>query len=607
LGARSDLLGALRALQAAEGSAARKLSGVVLISDGADNAELAAGLSGPAKATVAGWGIPISTVVVGKGTLKDLSIDNVRVDDFAFVRNSLTAEVELHARGFKGQTVPVVLRREGHTIASKPVTFTDADDVRTVSFTFTPDQTGRFVYTVAVPVFPDETVAENNTRSFALKVIRDRVRVLLVAGRPSWDERFLRGLLKQDANVELISFYILRNGLDELGAPEYELSLIPFPKREIFQEKIDTFDLIVMVNFGNEERESGLGEHQADIRRYVLNGGALAFIGGDHSFQPSSQPDPFAEVLPVEIAGALDSASFRARATAEAQRHPITAIGTGAAAGVAVWEALPELPGLNLTRARAGATVLLEHPFVVVDGRNAPVLAVWEKGRGRVLALTTDGSWHWAFRAHATGAPGRTWERFWGNAIRWLVRDPDLTTMSVTPDAAALEPGKVVGAGVVVRLPDYQPAVGASVTVELVSADDGRTVGTRQGTTGEDGTLHVEFPPPPAGAYKLVGKASGAAGSLGESTDAVAVRAVGPELADARVNAQLLSDLAQASGGRFFEAAALSFDDVPLRAPPLAEVGRSRDQPLWDRWYWLALMVVVMGLEWGFRRRFGYI
>ena len=80
--------------------------------------------------------------------------------------------------------------QEGQVVAAKAATFASNDETQTVKFTFTPDQTGRFVYTVSVNVYPDEVVAENNTRSFALKVIRDRVRVLLVAGRPSWDVRF---------------------------------------------------------------------------------------------------------------------------------------------------------------------------------------------------------------------------------------------------------------------------------------------------------------------------------------------------------------------------------------------------------------------------------
>lgn len=252
--------------------------------------------------------------------------------------------------------------------------------------------------------------------------------------------------------------------------------------------------------------------------------------------------------------------------------------------------------------------MLLDHPFAVVAGKSAPVLAIWEYGRGRSLALMTDSSWYWAFTSHVNGAPSRSYERFWNNAIRWLVRDPELTTLGVTADPPSVEPGKPVSISVVARTPDYQAAPGALIEIELRSADDGKVVGTQQVIAGSDGTMRIEFPPPPPGAYKIVGKASKDGRSLGESTDAVAVRAVGPELADARVNTQLLKDLAAAAKGTFFDSpGAIALNKVPLNEPPLVEVGRSKDQPLWDRWYWLALMVTIVGAEWALRRRFGYI
>ncbi len=609
---RSDLFAALRAIKAGEGGGARKLAGVILFSDGADNADLASGLSGRPKQVLEQLGVPVTTVAVGKGGLTDLAIDAVRVDDFAFVRNSITAEVELHGRGFADQAVQVVLKREGQVVASKTATFTSNDETQTVKFTFTPDQTGRFVYTVSVPVYPEEVVAENNTRSFALKVIRDRVRVLLVSGRPSWDERFLRGVLRADANVELISFYILRNQLDDSGVSQgnepRELSLIPFPREEIFQKKIDTFDVIIVLNFGHEDQGVSLAAFRNDIERYVRNGGAFAYLGGDRSFgEAQSSINPFDEVLPVTTAGTAELAPFVAKLTLQGATHPITALASGTVSSEAAWAAFPAIPGMNLTRPREGSTVLLTHPTAQVDGQPAPLLTISELGRGRTLAIGTDGTWYWAFPSHAGGGQGRNYERFWSNAIRWLVRDPDLTTLSVTADPSSVEPGKPVGVVVVARQPDYQPAPGAKVSVELIDADDGHVVAQQAGEAAADGTIRLEFPPPEPGAYKVVGRATKDDKPLGESSDAVAVRAVGPELADARVNAALLEDVAKATGGAFFDAPSFSLSDVPLREPPLVEVGRSKDQPLWDRWYWLSMLVVVVGLEWAVRRRFGYV
>jgi hypothetical protein len=262
---------------------------------------------------------------------------------------------------------------------------------------------------------------------------------------------------------------------------------------------------------------------------------------------------------------------------------------------------------MNLTRARSGATVLLEHPFATVDGRAAPLLALWDYGRGRALTLTTDGSWYWAFPAHSGGAPSRYYERFWSNALRWLVRDPDLTTLQVVADPPSVEPGKPVAVVITARLPDYQPAADAQVKVDLISADDGRVVATKAGTTNADGVVRIEFPPPSPGPYRLVGRASKGERSLGEGQDAVAVRAVGTELADAHVGTELLQDLAKATGGKAFGQTVPALSEVPLLEPPLVEVGRAKDQPIWDRWYWLAAMVCIIGLEWTLRRRFGYI
>ncbi|HSP78701.1 MAG TPA: glutamine amidotransferase, partial [Myxococcaceae bacterium] len=522
----------------------------------------------------------------------------------------LTVEVEVSGRGFGGQEVPVVLRQEGKVVASKSVRFESSDDVRTVGFTFTPDQTGRFVYTVSMPVFPDEAVGENNTRSFVLKVIRDRVRVLLVVGRPSWDERFLRGLLRQDANVDLVSFYILRTMSDDPGvvSQERELSLIPFPMEEIFDTKLDTFDVVIFQNFGYADQSLSIAQYERNLERYVYEGGAFVMIGGDSVLGEGRASMPtLGEALPVEPAGPANAEPFQARLTAEGLRHPVTAMASGAASTESAWASLPAIPGANLTRAKPGATVLMDHPFLTVDGRNAPLVAVWDYGRGRAMALATDASWNWAVTAHRDGSPDRTYDRFWGNALRWLVRDPDLTTLKVTADPASVEPGKPVGVVVSSRLADYQPAEGAAVRVELVSVETQKPVAVQTGLTGPDGVVRLEFEPPEPGPYKLLAKAKKGEKELGEGEDAVAVRSVGPELSDASVRPALMEQIAEYTGGKAWRLPLDGLPAVPLLEPPVVEVGRAKDRPLWDRWYYLLALVGLLGAEWFLRRRFGYV
>ncbi|HEX8703521.1 MAG TPA: glutamine amidotransferase [Myxococcaceae bacterium] len=605
----TDILSALRSV-AAGSQGSRKLSGVVVISDGADNAEFAAGAVGRARSALADLNVPVSTILVGKEALKDLSIEGLKVDDFAFVRNSLTVEVEIHGRGFAGKDIPVVLSQEGKTVANKSVRFGSNDDVQPVAFTFTPDATGRFVYTVTVPTFPDEAVSDNNSRSFTLKVIRDRVRVLLVVGRPSWDERFLRGLLRQDANVDMVSFYILRSMSDDPGveSQEKELSHIPFPMEEIFDEKLDTFDVVIFQNFGYADPQLAITEYERNLERYVNNGGAFVMIGGDSVLGEGRASMPtLMEALPVEAAGPANIEPFKARLTPEGLRHPVTALGSGFASTEAAWGELPSIPGINSTRARKGATVLVEHPFHTVDGKNAPLVAVWDYGRGRAMTLATDASWYWAFTSHQGGSPNRTYDRFWSNALRWLVRDPDLTTLKVTADPPSVEPGRPVGVVVSARTSDYQAAQDAQVRVELFSVASQKLVAVQTGTTGPDGVVRLEFPPPAPGPYKLLATAKKGEVDLGKGEDAVAVRAVGPELSDASVRPELMEQIAKVTGGKSFRLPQDGLPDLPLLDPPVVEVGRAKDRPLWDRWYYLVVLIALLGAEWFARRRFGYV
>ncbi len=610
-GSRTDLVAALKAVAAGGSASGRKLAGAVVVSDGADNGALAEGLVPAARAELRSLGFPVTTLATGAVAPRDLAIERVAVDDFAFVRNSITVEATLTARGFSHENVTVVLRREGAVIASKEVQLEPGKERYRVPLTFAPDTTGTFVFTVAAPVFPGEAVTENNARSFVLRVIRDRVRVLLVAGRPSWDERFLRSLLKQDPNVDLVSFFILRTAGDNAG-PQEELSLIPFPVAEIFGSQLRTFDAVVFVDFDYRPyRSLDIERYLPNIRDYVRGGGAFAMVGGEQSFAEGRYAEtPLAEILPVEAPDGLGTTAeeLRPRLTAEGRRHPVTSLALGEGPNEAAWSALPPLPGLNLTLplgADTGARVLLEAPSVLVRGRPAPLVAVRDVGAGRTLAVATDASWFWAFVAAEEGLGNRAYQRFWNNALRWLVRDPDLTPLQIRPDRPTVEPGEPAGLSISARGPDYGPAAGARVTAELRS-EDGRRVARAEGVTGADGSVHLELLPPGPGAFKVVASAERPGGTAETGAGALAVRSSGPEDADAAPRPDLLRSIAEATGGAFAALPRRGVLDIPLAAPEVVEVGRRKDVPIWDRWCYLAALSLTLGAEWVLRRRWGY-
>jgi uncharacterized membrane protein len=573
----TDLLGALRAV-AGPGGSGRRLAGVLVLSDGADNGGLAAGLGGQARSDLLALGVPVNVLAVGSDAPRDLAVERVAVDDFAFVRSTVTVEATLRARGFGREDVTVVLRREGQVVAQATVKLEPGKETYTVPLAFAPDTTGTFVLTVATPVLPGEAVAENNSRSFVLRVIRDRVRVLLV---------------------------------DNPG-PQDQLSLIPFPVAEILGEQLRTFDAVVFLDFAFQPyRSLDIERFLPNLREYVRGGGAFAMVGGDQSFaQGHYAGTPVAEILAVDPAEGLGATaeSFRPRLTPEGRRHPVTSLSPGEAANEAAWSALPALPGLNYTlplAAAEGARVLLESPTLLVGGRPAPVVAVREVGQGRSLAVTTDGSWYWGFVAAGDGQGGRAHQRFWNAALRWLVRDPSLTPLQIQPDRPAVEPGEPVGLTLSVRGPDYGPAPGTPVAGELLS-DDGKVVGRAEARAGNDGTARLEFPSPPPGAYKVQASAQVAGAPVERAAAAVAVRSSGAEDSDAAPRPELLRQVAEATGGTFSTLPRSGLPEMKLSEPELVEVGRRRDQPLWDRWWTLAVLAGALAGEWALRRRFGH-
>ena len=625
-GARTDLLAAIAG--AASGGGGRPLAGIVVATDGADNVDLRGGLNPEARDALKKLGAPVLPLSVGTGALKDLAVEDVRVDDFAFVRNNLDLEVTVAARGFPTTQVPLTLKREGRLVAQATVTVGGGVPSAKAKLSFVPDETGKFAFTVSAPVYEGEAVAENNQKSFVLKVIRDRVRVLLVVGRPSWDERFLRQLLKKDPNVDLISFFILRTPSDEANASQEDLSLIPFPTEEIFREQLKTFDLVIFQNFGY--RPYHMAQYLPGIAEYVEGGGAFAMLGGEQSFSLGDYGGtPIEEILPVTLlptAAPGSTAELVApRLTDAGARHPLTRLVPSATANAGVWSALPKLPGHNLTAgAKAGAQVLLDDP---AHG-GAPVLAVGQFGRGRSMALTSDSTWYWSLVAAGAGQGARAYETFWHNAIRWLVRDPAFTPVKLTSERDVFEAGEPVSLDAQARTTDYGAAAGAGVKVELFSAEDGHLLQFPDAVAGADGDARLSLENVPPGAYNAVatfdlkhsggevpraaggGSATalpaGGGGEVPRANAAFVVEAGGPELTDAAPRPELLEQIADATGGEVHAADTAKLSQLPFRDPRRVEIGQRQSKPLWDQLWAILALSGVLGAEWTLRRRWGY-
>jgi hypothetical protein len=276
------------------------------------------------------------------------------------------------------------------------------------------DRRGATVLEIEVEEGPQELTLVNNRAAVVVNGVRDRLRVLLVSGEPHAGERAWRNILKSDPSVDLVHFTILRPPEKQDGTPIRELSLIAFPTRELFEVKLNEFDLIV---FDRYRRRGVLPSIYLDnIATFVEQGGALLEAVGPTFATPLSlYRTPLGRILPAEPTGAIFEEGFWPRITALGERHPVTG-------------ALPGSQGLD--EGRPGWGRWFRHVDarpgggdVVMNGLGErPLLILDRVGEGRVAQLLSDHMWLWS-RGFEGGGPQAELLR---RVAHWLMKEPDL-------------------------------------------------------------------------------------------------------------------------------------------------------------------------------------
>jgi hypothetical protein len=526
----------------------------------------------------------------------------VHAPPFGFVRRPLTVEVDVSSRLLPAGEYPLTLRADGELLALAPARV-PAGGATEVTFEVTPDRVGYHTYEVELPVPDGDTIPGNNRYEFTVKVVRDRTRVLQVTSRPSWDVKFLRRLLKTDPNIDLVSFFILRERAYEgrLSRDE-ELSLIAFPYDELFSQDLQGFDLVIFQNFWfGSFSDAWDGPFLSNLAEYVKAGGALLMVGGDQSFGAVDYgTSPLAEVLPTGIpAGPLLPGPVAAVPTEAGLRHPITRLERAPDANALRWASLPALDDRNpLGPPLDGAVELLR------AGPDGPPLAVARQvARGRSLAVATAGTWRWALAGRQGPGAGQDHATFWRNALRWLVQDAEQRQVQIISDQENYRLGDRISLQVRALGEDFAPRVGAAVTLTVgpLGAGDPSAL---TGVTDADGQLSLTLPAEREGTLRLVASVEGIPEPFGEAEARVSVTDREGELEDPRTRPDLMAAIAAATGGQAFDRPP-DPGDAPARPSDSLRAVDRRAEPAWARCPWLFLLVLPLGAEWVLRRRAG--
>lgn len=603
----TDIEGALQSL--GERVAGEKLAAVVLVTDGLDRGLLRRRFhqeTTPAPPELPG---PLTVFQVGQVVdVQDLAVRAVDTGGYAFIRAPFVITAQIDGIGFANRSVPVTLLRDGGTVTEQRVVL-DAEGHASVRFEVVAEDAGRFAYAVSVPVYEGDAVPANNTMPVVVKVVRDRIRVLQVAGAPSWDVKFLRRFLKDDPSVQLVSFFILRTQRDLASQyQDRELSLIQFPYERLFAEDLWSFDAVIFQNFDYQPYFQIDSTHLLEnLRKYVEDGGAVVMIGGDRSFGVGRYGGtPLADVLPVEIGTgdeAPDLGAFLPKLTEEGSRHPVTRLVAEATENAAWWERLHPLDGTNLVlRARPDAAVLLAHPTLKdADGQPLPVLSVREVGAGRTMALTVDASWRWSLSEAATGRGNQVYLRFWKNALRWLMKDNTVSRVTVETPRENYAVGEEVRVVVRARDPGFAPLADAKVAVEV--DNDGR-VTKLDGRTSPDGDVVLVVAADRPGTHRVkVGVKTKDDQPVGDAETVFAVTTRDPETDEIAPDARFLSWLAASVGGRYNGPGELG----PVARDPSAGrvINDRRETQLWRAPALAVIVLVAAGVGFVVRRRSG--
>lgn len=376
-----------------------RISGAILVTDGQVH-DVPEGAPLPA---------PLHAMVTGSADERDRRIDLVAAPRFGLVGDIETIMVRVSDPGAPEGTTVELEVRAGEELVERRV----VEVGETLTLAAPIDHGGDNFFQFSVPPVEGELTDVNNSTVAIVEGVRENLRVLLVSGEPHAGERTWRNLLKSDAAVDLVHFTILRPPEKQDGTPINELSLIAFPTRELFSQKIDEFDLIV---FDRYHRRNVLPALYFDnIAQYVMGGGAILIAAGpDYAGPRSVFHTPLARALPAAPSGEVIEEPFRPRVSARGERHPVTRELPGAGEG----EAEPDWSEWF----RQIESVPLAGDAVMDGARNNPLLVLSREGDGRVAMMLSDHIWLWA-RGFDGGGPHVPLMR---RLSHWLMKEPEL-------------------------------------------------------------------------------------------------------------------------------------------------------------------------------------
>ena len=551
----------------------------VLISDGGNNL----GANPMRMAALAGF--PIYTIGIGDTTVRrDAVLSEILANEITYLNSVVPVDVRVRATGLDGKVSRLrLLDRNGAEIASQEVHFSGNVSEVAATLNFTATQVGHMRYNVILDSIPGEWSLANNRRSVMVRVLETRLQVAILSGPPTPSLSTLRHTLESDSNFEVRAFIESSRGGYLLGKTPTRVDLA-------------SASLLVLVNFPSERTASTLLDEIAQI--VSLQKVPLIFFAGPAVYRENLAR--LADAIPCQAKRQFPSeAEVMLR---EIASHPALA---GAASLPAAWTELPPVFGNkdNFTAGPLAQVAATLSRVALGIPEDEPAIVFWSGGGRKGVAFLVWGTYRWKLGLAKDPKAAAFHDDLLGRLTRWLVSPTEEKRVRIAPNKSLFGGGERVVFQAQVYGADLAPRDDAAVSVKIRMGERSETLPLQSRGHGRyEGT----FLPWGEGEYHFDGSAYAKEDTLGTDAGTFAVEAFNIEMLDTRQQANILSGVAEASGGRYVPA---SGADTLLAALdfPLREVEHYREIPLWNRAMMLWIIIGVLGLEWFIRKRSGML
>lgn len=580
------------------------LSGLVLVSDGADNA--------PGKLTetllsLNARKVPVFTLGVGQTRFaKDIEVSRVEAPHAVLKGASVIMNVDVTQRGFGGDKVQVAVEDSGRVVAMESITLPRDGEAASIRVRVPTTSSGARLFTVKIAPQPGEMVKENNTQQVMVVVRDKREKILYIEGEARPELKFLRQALDEDENIQLVT--LMRTAKDRflrLGVDDSLELVAGFPTK---REELFAYRAIIL---GSIEASFFTIDQLKLISDFVSErGGGFLMLGGRKSFAEGGYAKtPIADVLPVELPkGELPKPVFqeiKVDLTSAGSIFPVTQIAGNESASVKQWKKMPVVSSVNrILRAKPGAgTFLVGVPTKGGKGSSI-VLAYQRYGLGQSFAFPVQDSWMWRMSADVP-LEDETYKSFWRQVLRALVNDvPGRVAIGLSADQVDTNQAFQINADVTDK--GFAKVNGAKVTATVEAPSKSVVEVPLEWSGIRDGEYHTMFTPKESGIYTIRVTAQTATDTVLSDATFAYVGTPTSEYFNAELRAPLMRRIAEETGGRYYTPA----NALGIAKDLVYTVGGNAAPErldLWDMPILFILLIALMAGEWMYRRGRGLI